>query len=94
MDGIYPRDVIEKVIAFQGEDMLNAVKNYSQIEISGFGLLYVAKGKVKKRIEKCEKGIQTILSQATEDNVQVTEEKLTYIKNKLDYLKSKLRNNE
>lgn len=48
----YSRDLVEKVVSFQGEDILKAVKNHSQVEISGFGLLYVAKGKLQKRIDR------------------------------------------
>lgn len=51
----YPRELIEKVVAFQGEDILKAVKENSQVEISGFGLLYVAKGKLQKRIDRYTK---------------------------------------
>jgi len=48
----YSKDVIEKVVAFQGEDMLKAFKLHRQVEISGFGMLFVAKGKVQKRIDR------------------------------------------
>jgi nucleoid DNA-binding protein len=51
----YSQDIIEKVISFQGEDMLRAFSEHSQIEISGFGLLFVAKGKLKKRKERITK---------------------------------------
>ena len=49
---LFNRDTIEKVIAFQGEDLLKAFKEHSQVEISGFGVFNVAKGKVQKRIDR------------------------------------------
>lgn len=48
----YSKEIIEQVVAFQGEDILRAIKEHSQVEISGFGLLYVAKGKIQKRIDR------------------------------------------
>lgn len=53
-EGKYARDVVEKVVNFQGEDMNKAFHEFTQVEISGLGLLFVAKGKVKTRISRYE----------------------------------------
>lgn len=77
----YPKEVVEKVIAFQGEDILRAVKEYSQIEISGLGLLFVAKGKLNKRIDR----YNTYLNNGVEKEIG-KEETITKL---LEFLKKK-----
>ena len=91
MDIGYPIDVIEKVIAFQGEDMLKATKLYSEIEISGIGLLYVAQGKLKNRIASTEKSLATCQKKFEESPTEENEIKVNNFTEKLEFLKSKLR---
>lgn len=43
-----PEDVIFKVISFQGEDALKAVKVHDEVEFSGFGKFYLSQTKLKK----------------------------------------------
>jgi hypothetical protein len=50
-EGLYERDVIEKIILFQGKDLLKAVKECQSIEISGFGKLIMSQNKLKKKIK-------------------------------------------
>jgi len=77
----YSKEVVEQVIAFQGEDMLKAFKEYRQIEISGFGLLYVAKGKLSKRIERYSKYLVGDAPR-TEDHQKEVEKLLEFLKTK------------
>ena len=48
----FPMDVIEKVISFQGEDIIKSIDKVTQIEISGFGVLFISKKKLQNRIER------------------------------------------
>jgi len=91
MDIGFPVDVIEKVIAFQGDDMLRAAKLYSEIEISGIGLLYVAKGKLANRIASTEKSLATCIKKYEEFPIEENQIKINNFTEKLEFLKSKLR---
>ena len=77
----FSSDIIEKVISFQGEDILNAVKESNQIEISGFGLLFISKSKLRKRIsrysDKLEKvrGINPEYDKTMEDLIEFLKKK-------------------
>jgi nucleoid DNA-binding protein len=66
----YSRDIIEKVIRFQGEDLLKGMRTCDTVEISGLGVLYVAKTKLATRIRRVEAREQT------EENIEI----LKYLK--------------
>lgn len=87
----YSKDVIEKVVNFQGEDMLKAVSMYSEIEISGIGLLYVAQGKLKNRIATAERGLAACIQKNEETPSEDMEGKIRMFTNKIEYLKTKLK---
>jgi len=75
----YPQDLIEKVIAFQGEDMLRAVKMYKEIEISGFGSIFIAKGKLNSHLNRSKTSIEKLrakLETATEEEKPLLETKI------------------
>jgi len=76
---LFDRDTIEKVVAFQGEDLLRAFKEHSQVEISGFGLFYVAKGKVQKRIDRYTNWLKGDKPR-TPEHEQSVKELLEYLK--------------
>lgn len=87
----YSKELIEKVVNFQCEDMLKAVTMYSEIEISGIGLLYVAQGKLKNRIATTEKSLATCKRKQEENPCTENENKVANFTNKLEFLKSKLK---
>lgn len=90
----YSKDVIDSVIAFQGEDMLNAVKQHSELEISGFGLLYVSQVKLKNRIgatEGARKKMQLQLEASSPEDLELNTKKMDYYNTKVEFLKSKLK---
>ncbi len=53
-----PEDTVFKVVAFQGEDALKAVKIHDELEFSGFGKIYLSQNKLKKYINGISKGIE------------------------------------
>lgn len=53
-----PEDTVFKVIAFQGEDALKAVKIHDELEFSGFGKIYLSQTKLKNYINGISKGIE------------------------------------
>lgn len=50
-------DIISKVIAFQGEDSLKAVKQYDEVEFSGFGKFYLSETKLHKALTNYQKAL-------------------------------------
>lgn len=86
-DGGFDINIVEKVIAFQGEDMSNAVKDHMEIEISGFGILKMSKQRIKKRLEKVEKWIDNNpeIENEGEKKKQIRE----YLNKKLEFLNEK-----
>jgi len=91
----YPRTLIENIITFQGESMLEASRKYSEIEISGFGILYVAKGKLSRELAKAEKALITckgkLENSITEEDMIKNQKKVDDFTNKVAFLKSKQR---
>lgn len=77
----FPQDVVEKVIRFQGEDLTEALKNHSQVEISGFGVLYVAKTKLKKTLGNFEKFLEEGKAKDEKKKESITK-LVTYLKEK------------
>lgn len=53
-----PEDTVFKVIAFQGEDALKAVKIHDELEFSGFGKFYLSQTKLKRYLSNMYKGIE------------------------------------
>ena len=51
-------DIISKIVSFQGEDALKAVKLHDEIEFSGFGKFYLSQTKLKKRLSAYERAIE------------------------------------
>ena len=75
----FPMDIIEKVVSFQGEDILKSLEKCSQVEISGFGVLFVSKGKLKNRIKK----YNDILDRGgTPEHNAIMEKEIEYLKRK------------
>lgn len=90
----HPIDTVEKVIAFQGKEMLQAVKDYNEVEVSGFGTFYVSQNKVKKQIANIERAIEkreAELILANEADRPKLETKLKFIKMSLETFKTKKR---
>lgn len=48
-------ELVNKVIQFQGEDALRAVKEFKEVEFSGFGKFLLSQNKLLNRITKLEK---------------------------------------
>ena len=93
METSYPRALIEKIISFQGEQMLEASRTCREIEISGFGLLYVAKGKLSRETARAEKALATCISKleasTTPEDIVKNTRKVEDFTNKVAFLKSK-----
>ncbi len=51
---LMPEDLVEKIIMFQFKDIKNAISEYEQVEISGFGKFMTSRSKIKKKIERME----------------------------------------
>lgn len=49
-----PEDVVHKIISFQGEDALKAVKKVHELEFSGFGKFLLSQTKIKKKLKMYE----------------------------------------
>jgi nucleoid DNA-binding protein len=47
-------ELVNKVIQFQGEDALRAVKEFKEVEFSGFGKFLLSQTKLGNRIKKLE----------------------------------------
>ena len=75
----HPIDTIEKVIAFQGKEMLQAVKEYNEIEVSGFGTFYVSQNKVNKHISR----VEGVIAKRGEQLLTANEEEKKMIEGKL-----------
>ena len=75
----YSRDTIEKVVNFQGEDFLRAVRQHNQIEISGLGLLFISKGKLQKRIDRAKNRLGEEGKGYLEENLRFLESKMKQI---------------
>jgi nucleoid DNA-binding protein len=73
-----PQDLVEKVIAFQGEDLLWAFKNSKNIEISGFGKFTMSPHKVKRVITNYSKTIEELETKEDEPS-QAKKERMTKI---------------
>lgn len=89
----YSRDLLEKVISFQGESMLEAAKTFKEIEISGLGILYVAKGKLSRELARAEKILAVCQNKlalsTTEADILKNERKVGDMMEKVAFLKSK-----
>lgn len=71
-----PEDTVFKVVAFQGEDALKAVKIHDELEFSGFGKIYLSQNKLKKYINGISKGIERV-----KDNPEKLETLTTLVDN-------------
>lgn len=58
-EGNYSENTVESIVAFQGEDLLKALREHNQIEISGFGVLSISKNRLIKKISNYESFIST-----------------------------------
>ncbi len=87
----YPKELIEKVINFQCEDMLKATLVHSEIEISGIGLLYVAQGKLKNRLITTERFLNAAIQKNIDSPSPENETKVKYFTNRMEFLKTKLK---
>ncbi len=52
-----PEDLVFSIIAFQGEDALQAVKTVHELEFSGFGKFLLSQTKVNKKIDICQQAL-------------------------------------
>jgi len=78
-------DIIFKVVAFQGEDALKAVKIHNEIEFSGFGKFYLSQRKLKNYITGISKGVEKLRNQPDK------EEKVNQLDTLLENLNKKVR---
>lgn len=79
-------DIISKVVSFQGEDSLIAVKTYNEVEYSGLGKFYLSQPKIKRRLESLYRMSGLISKHDIPDQV-----KLEGISKEIDKLKTKLK---
>lgn len=70
-------DVVEKIISFEFKDVLRAMKEHHQVEISGFGRFMISPNKTAKKISKLERRIDYI-NQKIIQNDEMPEGKKAY----------------
>lgn len=87
-----PEYVVDKVISHQFKHANQSMRQYSEIEISGFGTFFQSQAKIKRRIEKLEP-IRDILQAKTEEELQTHNyhKKLSNILLDLDFYYSRLK---
>lgn len=64
-----PADVVNKVIKFQGEDILAHMKIVDEIEVSGWGKFFISKNKTKKKLKRDELILQRIKDKTERENL-------------------------
>lgn len=72
-------DIIEKVVSFQGEDLIKSLNKCSQVEISGFGVLFVSKTKLKNRMSSY---IANLTKGGTPEYNDIMEKEIEFLKTK------------
>lgn len=75
-------DIVTKVVNFQGEDMLKAVKEHNEIEISGLGIIYVSKKKLANRIKQTNQVLEKWKAREDADKIAFLEDKIKFLNNK------------
>ena len=78
---------VEAIISFQFENAKEATRKHMTVEISGFGVFFVSKAKVKKRIKKYQRAIDYVKENPTDinkDKLEKFEEIVRYLKTKLE----------
>lgn len=68
------RSIVQKVIDFQGRDIIKAFVEFNSVEISGLGRFTFNNGKSLKKLKKYEKELELTLKRI-ENNEYKTEEK-------------------
>lgn len=86
--------VVEKIISFQGKDASKAVKEYDEVEFSGFGKFLRSQKKTLKKIQRLEEGIEKVQNklkvEEDPDLMIVFSRKLIGMEEHLEYHKTKL----
>lgn len=89
-----PENVIERVVAFQFKDAVAAFKEYSEVEVSGFGKFYVSESRTKKKILMYEGAIRKynkeLDSNPEEERKAFILSKIKDLEELIEYLKGKL----
>ena len=86
-EGGFDESVVEKIIAFQGEDMSNAVKDHMEIEISGFGILKMSVLKVNRLSKTIETWIDN--NPEIENEKERKKQLRKHLNKKLEFLNKK-----
>lgn len=76
-----PIEEVEKVIAWSYMQANRAVREGSEVEITGLCKFYMSKSKMRKRIAKLERALD---NNPTEKKEKQLKEELEHIKSKLD----------
>lgn len=87
-----PEHVVDRVVSHQFKHANQSMRQYSEIEISGFGTFFQSNAKIKRRINKLEP-IRDVLQKKTEEELQVHnyQKKLSNILLDLEFYYSKLK---
>jgi nucleoid DNA-binding protein len=87
-----PENVVDKVITHQFKHANQAMKLYSQVEISGFGKFEQSQAKIKRRIQKKEE-IRDALQKKTPEELLTNnyQRKLSGVLAELEFYYSRLK---
>jgi len=80
-------DLVSKIVNFQGEDALKAVKKHAEVEFSGFGIFYLSQTKLKKRINKINRILEHL---DKKEKTELLLNKISSIRKELDELNLRL----
>lgn len=93
---LVPEDIVEKVIMFQFKDARDQVRLHEQIEISGFGKLMTSPSKIRRRLERIERGLKAMEDRENNRVEEIPEKKKAFqdammqnAKEAIAYLKTK-----
>lgn len=87
-------DIIAKVIAFQGDDVLENMKLVDDVEISGFGNFFISKNKARGRIRKQKAWIRKEVEKAAVNETYIPrtgniEENIQYLQAVIERIEEK-----
>lgn len=89
-------DIVEKIISFQFKDAFSETRKSCEIEFAGLGVFRMTIPKMRKRLEKYDRILNSINSNKTElrqsDELRAKdlEEKMGYLKERIDRCVAKL----
>jgi len=90
-------DTVDKVIGFQFKEAKDAFKQYSEVEISGFGKFTISQPKVRRKLRRMMDLHELTIGRMVREDETLTERrrssflsKISKLKEAIDHLKTKL----